>query len=360
MGMYRQRIQKVQSNLREAGLKTLVVADPVSFEYLTGVKVAHVGERLLAFALPAEGTPVLFINRLFPIQKQEGFDIVYHDDTDLATKDLAPYLPSGEVGIDRFLYSQFLIELLEQRKDITPKVGSFAVEQARMIKDEAEQQALYRSAQICDAAFSTIPSLLREGMTELELAGLLGEAFRRLGDPGAHNDALICFGEGAAEPHHVNGGRRLKKGDAVLVDAGQCSFGYYSDMTRTFFFQSVTDEERSIYDIVVEANRRGREKVKAGVPFKEVDRAARDYIASKGYGEYFTHRTGHNIGMQVHEEPSVSGVNALPIQEGMAFSIEPGIYLPGRFGVRIEDIVIAQKDGAWTLNSYTKELQVIS
>lgn len=359
MDIYKKRIGKVQGNLVSRGFQNTIVSDPASVEYLTGRHVSHVGERLLALLVSAEGKPVLFVNELFPIAPGEDFEIVYHNDTDTATAGLACYLPGGVVGIDRFLHAQFLIELMEARSDLLPRVGSFAVEEARMIKDLEEQQAMRRSSKICDAVFTKIPSFLREGMTEIELSKLFCEEFQRVGDPSASVDNLICFGTGAAEPHHTNSNAVLKSGDVVLVDAGQASFGYTSDMTRTFFYKSITDEQRNIYNIVLEANRRAREKAAPGVPFCEVDAAAREYISSFGYGKYFTHRTGHSIGLQVHEEPSVSAANPMPIQAGMTFSIEPGIYLPGRFGVRIEDLVLVTAEGRETLTAYTKEIQVI-
>lgn len=356
MSLYSERMQKVRSNLKAAGLAVTVVSDTTSLRYLTGRNVAHVGERLLALAIPAEGQAVLFVNRLFPIEPSEDFQVVYHDDTDVATADLAKFLPAGEVGIDRFLYAQFVIQLLEQRSDITPKVGSFAVDRARMIKDAAEQQAMRRASLLNDQVMAKVPALLREGMTETELADLLVAEYKKVGEAWA---PLVCFGAGAAEPHHVNGQTRLQKQDLVLIDAGQQTDGYFSDMTRTFFFGGITEEQRKVYEIVKEANRRGREAAKPGARFCDVDAAARDYIASCGYGEYFTHRLGHSIGMDVHEEPSVSAANTAIVQEGMTFSIEPGIYLGGKFGVRIEDLVLITADGCETLNHYSREIQVI-
>ncbi|MGI6665035.1 MAG: M24 family metallopeptidase [Christensenellaceae bacterium] len=357
--MYEMRIARVQEKLKKRGFLATVVSEEVSVEYLIDRHISHLGERLMALMIPAEGKPVLFINALFPIAESPLFDIVYHSDSDVATKDLAAALPSGIIGIDRFLMAQFLIELLEARGDITPKVGSFAVEEVRMIKDSFEQDAMRKASKICDDVFSHIPGLLKEGMTELELAEEIRQLFFTLGDPRGPVEPLVCFDAGSAEPHHTNNETQLKAGDVVLIDAGQTTFGYTSDMTRTFFYQSITEEQKKVYEIVCEANRLAREKIAPGIPFSEVDAAARDYITKMGYGEYFTHRTGHNIGRQMHEEPSVSAVNHMPIEAGMTFSIEPGIYMLGKFGVRIEDIVLVTENGAETLNAYSKEIQVI-
>ena len=356
MSIYSARMQNVRERLKAAGLGITVISDPISVGYLTGRRVAHVGERLMALAIPAEGKATLFVNRLFPIEPGETFEVVYHDDTEVATAGLAGYLPAGEVGIDRFLYAQFLIELMDQRPDIRPRVGSFAVEQTRMIKDAAEQEAMRKASLLNDEVIAKVPGMLREGMTELELADLLLAEYKKVGEAWA---PLVGFGAGAAEPHHVNGETRLKKGELVLVDAGQATDGYFADMTRTFFFGSVTEEQRKVYEIVREANRRGRAAVRPGVRFCDIDAAARDYIASCGYGEYFTHRLGHSIGLGLHEEPSVSAANTQVVEQGMTFSIEPGIYLPGKFGVRIEDLVLVTADGCETLNHYPRDLQII-
>ena len=356
MDIYCARMKKVREALRRANLRVTIVSDPVSIGYLINRHVAHVGERLIALAVPAEGEAVLFVNRLFPICPGEGFRVVYHDDTDIATAGLAAFLPAGPVGIDRFLYAQFLIELLEQRKDIMPKIGSFAVEQARMIKDDAEQEAMRLASRLNDEVIAKVPSMLREGMSELELADMLLSEYKKVGEAWA---PLVAFGPGAAEPHHVNGDTPLKKGDVVLIDAGQATGGYNADMTRTFFFGGITDEQKKIYEIVREANRLGRKAVKPGVRFCDIDAAAREYIASCGYGDNFTHRLGHSIGLSVHEEPSVCAANGDIVQEGMVFSIEPGIYLSGRFGVRIEDLVLVTADGCETLNRYSRDILIV-
>ena len=359
MDIYAARLASVQENLKNKELQMTVVSEPYSVQYLIDRHVSHLGERLMALCVPMEGKPTLFVNELFPIAPSEDFDIVYHNDNDTPTAGMAEFLPSGKIGIDRFLYAQFLIELMQAREDITPVLGSFAVERARMIKDETEQEAMRYAAKVCDEVFAKIPGWLEEGMTELALSEKIALAFKTLGDPSAAAEPLVCFGPGAAEPHHTTGDTKLKPGDVVLVDAGQTTFGYTSDMTRTFFYKTITEQQREVYEIVREANRLARLKVAAGVPFSAVDAAARKYITAKGYGQYFTHRTGHNIGMQMHEQPDVSGVNHKLIQAGMCFSIEPGIYLPGKFGVRVEDIVIATEDGCETLNKYSKEIQEI-
>lgn len=151
----------------------------------------------------------------------------------------------------------------------------------------------------------------------------------------------------------------VKAGDSIILDIGGTKNGYCSDMTRTFFYQSVSDKSRDVYETVLEANKRAIAAVKPGVPFSQIDAAARDYITEKGYGEFFTHRTGHFIGIECHEAGDVSAANHQLVEPGMIFSIEPGIYLAGEVGVRIEDLVVATTTGCELLNHYPKELTII-
>lgn len=360
MSLYTERMNRVRENLSEKGLAHTVISDLSSIYYLTGRMVYHVGERLLALYVPVKGRAVMYVNELFPIAPSDDFDIVYHKDGDVATKDMARDLPGGKLGVDKFWQCQFLIQLTEQRPDIVGVNGSFAVDEARMRKDQAEKEAMRRASRINDQVFERIPSLIREGMTEIELGAQIGALFEKMGDPKAGASIpLVCFGANAAEPHHGNDQTVLKPGDAIIVDGGQCSFGYCSDMTRTYFFGSVSEEQKKVYDIVCEANRLARAAVKPGVTFAQVDAAARDYITAQGYGPYFTHRTGHGIGMTGHEYPFVCSDNDMPLESGMTFTIEPGIYLPGKFGVRIEDVVMVSGEGCETLNACSKKLTVI-
>lgn len=353
------RINKVQQILKDNGFATTIVTDLSSISYLVGLSPSHMGERLMALAIPAEGECKLFINALYPTEEKEGYKVIYHSDSDIATAGLAEYLPSGKTGIDKFMLSKFLLELMGQRKDLDYQLGSFAVDEARMIKDEEEKEAMRYASKVNDEVFAIAPSLLREGMTEIEFSKLLSDEYVRLGDPENPPEPLICFGAGAAEPHHTNSNKKLEPGDVVLIDSGQKTFGYNSDTTRTFFYKSITEEQRKVYEIVCEANRLAREAIVPGARFCDIDAAARDYITAQGYGEYFTHRTGHCIGRDVHEEPSVSSVNTAVVKPGTCFSIEPGIYLPGRFGVRIEDLVMVTEDGYELLTFAPKDITVV-
>ena len=210
-----------------------------------------------------------------------------------------------------------------------------------------------------DAGMAQFKSLVHEGVTERAVAAQLEEIYQGLGAQGHSFSPIVSFGANAADPHHEPDGTRLKRGDTVLFDVGCRKDEYCSDMTRTFFFGEASDEQRHVYEVVRQANEAGKAAVRPGARFCDIDAAARKVIEDAGYGQYFTHRLGHQIGLDVHEPGDVSSVNEEQVAPGMCFSIEPGIYLPGRFGVRIEDLVIVTEDGCEVLNAYPRELSII-
>ena len=199
-----------------------------------------------------------------------------------------------------------------------------------------------------------------QGYTEEELVVMLKDIYKELGCDGISFEPIITFGKGAATPHHVTDDTKGKKGDCVVMDIGAYKDGYASDMTRTVFLGEVSDRHRLIYETVAEANRRGIEAAKPGNKMSDVDKACRDYITEKGFGQYFTHRTGHGIGLEEHEAGDVSSANDAIIRAGQCFSVEPGIYIPEEnIGVRVEDLVIVGEEGAEVINHYTKELLLV-
>ena len=272
---------------------------------------------------------------------------------------LAKNLRPGLIGIDKVWPSQFTIRLMMCRGDIRPVLGSDPVDETRMCKDAEEIGLMRKASRMNDQAILATMHGLREGMTELELADLYGENALKAGGSGDSFGPITCFGANCAEPHHGNDGTRLKKGDSVILDVGLAYESYCSDMTRTVFFGGVTEEQKKVYDIVRRANEAGRAAVRPGVPMCEFDRAARSVIEEAGYGKYFVHRTGHGIGLEVHEPPDNSSVSKVIAKPGMCFSVEPGIYLPGSFGVRVEDLVCVTETGCETLNELDRELTVI-
>ena len=354
-----ERIKKVQKLIADNGYDVIICTDMSSISYLIDVAPSHMMERLFALAVPRSGKPKLFVNSLYRIPESENYDVEYHSDDDIPTSGLAGYISGTKVGVDKFMMAKFLLALMDERKDVEFSIGSFIIDEARMIKDKDEIEAMRYASRVNDMIFAPIPGMLEEGMTETELADKLAREYVRLGDPDNPPEPLVCFGEGSAEPHHTNSNRKLRSGDVVLVDSGQRTFGYFSDTTRTFFFRSITEEQEKVYRIVREANRLAREAIRPGARFCDIDRAARDYIASQGYGEFFTHRLGHCIGRDDHEEPSVALNNDAVIRPGTCFSVEPGIYLHGRFGVRVEDVILVTEYGYEQLVHASKDIIVV-
>ena len=356
--MNQSRINRVTENMRQEGLSQILVTAPASVFYLTGSWVAP-GERMLALLIKDDGSAVLYANRLFALNGNVDVPLIEFDDTDDCVAILAKAIAPGKIGIDKFWPSQFTIRLMEARPDARPVLGSAPVDRARMQKDAGELALMREASKLNDEALRRTIEGLREGMTEAEVAALYLSNARALGGSGCSFDALICFGANCAEPHHATDETRLKKGDSVILDVGLLYESYCSDMTRTVFFGEPSDEQKKVYEIVRAANEAGRAAVRPGVPMKEFDRAARKVIEDAGYGPYFTHRTGHGIGLEVHEFPDNSATSEIIAQPGMVFSVEPGIYLSGRFGVRVEDLVTVTDTGCETLNALSRELRIL-
>ncbi|MBE6042120.1 MAG: aminopeptidase P family protein, partial [Clostridiales bacterium] len=263
------------------------------------------------------------------------------------------------LGVDKDIKARFLLPLMEKGAAAGFINSSLAVDTTRGIKDDDEKAKMRRASQINDAAMAEFRALVKEGVTEKEIEEQMLDIYLKLGAEGFSFDPIVSFGANAADPHHSPDGTVLRKGDVVLFDVGCIADGYCSDMTRTFVFQEASDLDRKVYEIVKKANQSAVEKIKPGVPIHVLDDTARGIITDAGYGEYFTHRLGHFIGLETHEYGDVSAVNETLLKPGMIFSIEPGIYLPGETGVRIEDLVLVTEDGAEVLNHYSRELTVI-
>lgn len=234
-----------------------------------------------------------------------------------------------------------------------------AIQESRQIKDEKELSLIARAEAIGDAAFSHILELIRPGVTEAEIALELEFFMKRQGAAKLSFDTIVASGPNSSMPHAQVTDRKLQQGDFVTMDFGCVYQGYCSDMTRTIALGKPSEEMRRVYEIVSEANRRAMEAVRAGVKCSFIDAAARDYIADMGYGEYFGHGLGHSVGLEIHEEPRFSPKCDVITKENMVITDEPGIYLPGKFGVRIEDLLVVKEDGCECLSHSPKELIIL-
>ena len=357
--MNKERIDGVVANMKEAGLDYLLISEPSSIDYLIDY-VNNPGERMYVLMLGTKGDHKLFFNKLFFVDKDLGIDIVWHSDVDDATQTIVDNLKDAKkIGVDKHWSANFLLDLMEKLPDVKFVNGSKCVDYKRMVKDDHEQQLMIEASRINDQAIHEVIHQVSLGLSELEVAAKLGDIYSKFGGEGNSFDAIIAYGANGANPHHENDDSRLKPGDSIIIDMGCKYQGYCSDMTRTVFYKEVSQEAKEVYELVKAANEAAEAMIKPGVRLCDIDKTARDLITKAGYGKEFNHRLGHFIGKDVHEYGDVSVNFDLEVQEGMIFSIEPGVYLPGKFGVRIEDLVLFTKDGCKVLNSYTKDLIVI-
>jgi Xaa-Pro dipeptidase len=351
------RLNRVLEGMRKMGLQQALITSTESIYYLTDLWIVP-GERLLVL-LVTEGGCRLFVNRMFATPAVDSLALTEFDDNDDSVAALAAFAKPGLLGIDKAWPSRFLLSLMEKRPDVKPVNGSQPVDDARMLKDAEEIAQLRESSHMNDRVTGALRKSLIAGETELDVARRYGELGAKEGASGLGFEPLVCFGAGCAEPHHATGLTRLKTGDAVILDVGLNVHHAPSDMTRTVFFGSATDEQKKVYDIVRRANEAGKAAVRPGVRLSDIDRAARSVIEQAGYGPYFLHRTGHGLGLEVHEPPDVSAASAAIAKPGMVFSVEPGVYLAEKFGVRVEDLVLVTEDGCEVLNELDRDFMIV-
>lgn len=330
----------------------LLVNDPWSIYYLTGF-YADMFERFCGVLLARGSEPVILVNALHQLPEYDNARVAYHTDTDVVADAIVREIdPTKPLGIDTVMRSGFLMPLMERHAASEFFLGDFAVTAARTHKDATEQELMRMSSAANDAVMADAIKLVHEGVAEREIADQMLGLYRNHGCEGFSFPPIVSFGANAGDPHHEPDDTVLKRGDVVLFDIGGRHRNYCSDMTRTFFWGEPDEEAARIYDIVRRANEATEALIAPGVRMCDLDRAARDVIEDAGYGKYFTHRLGHSIGLQDHETGDVSLVNEQVAEAGMTFSIEPGIYLPGRTGVRIEDLALVTESGVEILNAY--------
>lgn len=353
--MYKKRIEATLERMGGLGVEQMMVSDPQSIWYLTGVMV-HPMERIYALYLNANGGHKLILNRLFVIGDTD-LDKLWLSDTEDAIEALAGLVDGTKVlGVDKSWPARYVIPLMDCVEGLRCQVTSQAVDQVRAIKDEDELILMRKASQINDTVMMRAMEQVKTGLTEVQLAEYIKEQYLLEGCEGVSFPPIIAYGDNASDPHAVCGNRVAQPGDCVLIDIGCVYQGYCSDMTRTFFYQSAPESHQKIYDIVRQANERAIQMVRPGIPLCQIDGVARDYITQQGYGEQFMHRLGHFIGTECHEAGDVSSVNTNLTEVGNVFSIEPGIYLPGEVGVRIEDLVVVTETGCEVLNHAEKNL----
>jgi Xaa-Pro dipeptidase len=365
--MAQSRFDRLNDSLHASGLDAVILNPGPTLTYLSGMRF-HLMERpvVLFFAkdqVPAIVLPELELQKVasLPYQLQVFAYPENPAEWDGAFRKAAQALSldGKRIGVD-----PRQLRLLEFRhvKAAAPEAdypdGSEVLSVLRLRKDQAEVEAMRRAVQIAQNALEATIPLIKIGMTEKELsAELVVQLLKQGSDPELPFAPIVSGGPNSANPHASPTERKLQAGDLLVVDWGATYEGYISDLTRTFAVGEVDEEYRKIHIIVQEANAAGRAAARPGVPCANVDKAARDVIEQSGYGKYFTHRTGHGIGMEGHEDPYMRGDNMQVLEPGMAFTVEPGIYLPERNGVRIEDNVVITEDGADVLSDMPREIR---
>lgn len=354
------RLQSVLQGMADAGIPQLIVSDPAAIYYLTGTWI-HPGERLLALRLSRTGRHALFVNELFSVPEGLGVETVWVNDTQDGAELLARSLDlERTVGVDKNWPARFLLRLMAVQPHHRVVNASAILDRLRMRKDAQERAAMREASRLNDLALAKVVALLPQRYSEKRLAQCLPAIYEELGAEGCAFEPIIAYGPNAAESHHSPGRRLLDAGDCVVIDIGCRKDAYCADMTRTLFYRQASEAARAVYALVLEAQLRAIAAVRPGVRFCDIDAAARDHIAAAGYAKQFTHRTGHSIGLEVHDYGDVSAVNTAPVAPGMVFSIEPSIKLPGEFGIRIEDLVLVTDEGCEVLTHYDKTLRIVS
>jgi D-alanyl-D-alanine dipeptidase len=359
------RLERGAAEARAAGYDGLLIAPGPDLSYFADYLPVATTERITLLVVPADGDPAMLVPALehesaAGTRAAAAIRLVdWRDGEDEYVPAAALLKPDGRYALSDALWSMHLLGLQQRLPHARFEAISHALPMLRAVKTPDEVDRLAAAGAAADATFEDILGVRFSGRRERDVAADLARLLREHGH--AQVDfTIVASGPNGADPHHDAADRVIEEGDMVVLDFGGLLEGYGSDTTRTVHVGEPTDEEHEVYETVKRAQQAAFEAVAVGVPCQEIDRVARAVISDAGYGDHFIHRVGHGIGVTTHEPPYLVEGEERPIQAGMAFSIEPGIYLPGRFGVRIEDIVVADHDGAHRLNNTSRELHLVA
>ncbi|QCJ43725.1 aminopeptidase P family protein [Bacillus sp. S3] len=362
-----QRLVKLQTWMKENGIDVCFLTSTENVFYLSGY-YTDPHERLLALAVFQEEEPFLVLPAMeVPDAKRSEWEheIIGYNDIENPWEMILNSINKRINSVSKAAIEKehMNVERYEHLTQLFPKASFVSAEekvrQLRMIKDAKELKIIEEACALADFAVEFGVSEIKEGKTELEILNALEYALKQKGVTEMSFSTMVLTGANAASPHGNPGSTKIQKGDFVLFDLGVVVDRYCSDITRTVAYGDINEKQKEIYDTVLKAQLAAIEASKPGVTAAEVDLTARRIISEAGYGEYFPHRLGHGLGIGVHEYPSMTETNQLVIEEGMVYTIEPGIYVPNVAGVRIEDDLYISADGAKVLTKFPKELQVI-
>lgn len=362
MDVYHQRLAEFKKKLQEKHLDGALIVPGPNFRYFTSYTVESF-ERFMGLFIPAAGDPLLLLPQL---EEERGRNqsifkrITSYKDADdmrevISSTCSKVNLKTGQLGVEGQLPFATVKLLQRATTDLQLENIDPILRKLRLTKDEQEIEKLRRSSKILEKALTTVFEDIRPGMTELEIARSVTHIIEDQGADVAFR--LVQSGSNSAVPHHTYGDRKVKENELVLLDIGCKYKGYVTDITRPIVVGEESERMREIYRTVLEAQKKAISSVKPRVEAREIDEKARTYIRKDGYGERFIHRTGHGLGLEVHEPPYIKEGNTQQLEPGMVFTIEPGIYLSGKFGIRIEDDIVVTQDGFENLTSLGKELR---
>lgn len=352
--------KKLQSYMKEQKVDAMMIAPSEEMKFLAGFNV-YQDERFQALFLTARGECFYICNILSRDEVREGsrqpMPIYTWSDNqpfvDVVGQVMEQYgLTGGIIGVNSTVRAFHLIHI-EQETGVRFVDGKPWLEEIRIIKSSREMENLRIASQISDEIFPKILDFIRPGIREIDVRTEMERLFTLHGVRLAGD--IVASGPNSALPHYFGNQRIIQKQDVIILDYGCCYKGMFSDVTRTVFVGGITPEQEKVYDIVRRANRAARKMVAEGAYIPDIDQAARQLIAQEGYGEYFMTRLGHGIGYITHEQPEIKASNPRRLEKGMAFSIEPGIYMAGKFGIRIEDIMMIGESGPEKLNKTSHE-----
>lgn len=349
------RLKRVKNSMKAKGISAFLVSKPENQIYLTGF---HSSNCQLVLT---EDTNYLLTDFRY-IEAAGALAPLYHvvlTDANVTLYTFLKDIAIEELAIEENILSHGEYKRLEENVGCRFLSGDGIVETARIIKDDTELQAIKKAQQIADRGFSYMLNYLKPGLTELEAAFELEMFLRKEGAQALSFDTILVSGVRTSLPHGVPSEKKLEKGDFITMDFGCIVDGYCSDMTRTVALGKVSQEQKEVYNIVLEAQKNGCDAIRQGLSCRDADKACRDIITDAGYGEFFGHGTGHGVGLEIHEAPTLNARSDEVLEENIIVTIEPGIYLPKQFGVRIEDLAIVTASGIINLVKSDKELIVV-
>lgn len=363
-----QRLERLRRVITEQGLDAAALIPGSNFRYLTG-SVHYVMERPLVLLVPRQGRPVVIIPTIeIELFTSHGFDAElfawadgqgYADAFDAACSALG--LAGKRVGVEGQLMRFFEAEAIKAGAPGAQVIDAHgAISSIRLRKDAEEVAALRHAIQISEQALGRTLEEVSIGMTEREILNKLVAYMTEFGGEGLSFDPIVLAGDNSARPHgKVRSDYAVQSGDPLLFDFGATIDGYNADITRTVFVGTVSDEHRALYDAVQAANARGRETARPGILTGQVDSQTAQVLRDSGFGDLILHRTGHGLGLDVHEAPFIVASNVDPLEPGMIFTIEPGLYQAGSVGIRIEDNVVITENGCESLSTFPRDLMIV-